>query len=279
MKVDSFIKQIVRANPASHKGQNGRVLVIGGSKLFHAASFWAAAMAAKIVDMVHFSSPTMENNELMRVRAKEKFWDGIVVSFEDVEHYIEEDDAILIGPGMERGEETRKIVNKLLTKYPEKRWVVDGGALQEVDPNLLTGSMVVTPNFRELTVISGENLKSENLNTNQNLNSKTHIQNISKKLGVTVLAKGKIDLISDGKQVVVIEGGNAGMTKGGTGDVLAGVVTALYAKSPPFASCVVASYINKRAGEKLEKKVGNFYGAAELIPEVQIQLAKVIIGQ
>ena len=54
----------------SHKGQNGRMLVIGGSKLFHSSIFWTADVASKIVDLVHFSSPVMENNDLMRKKAK-----------------------------------------------------------------------------------------------------------------------------------------------------------------------------------------------------------------
>ena len=105
--IDKFVKQIVLPQANSHKGENGRVLVIGGSRLFHAASFWSACMASKIVDMVHFSSPMIENNELMRVRAKAKFWEGIVVPWEEVEHYIEEDDCVLIGPGMVKGNESK----------------------------------------------------------------------------------------------------------------------------------------------------------------------------
>ena len=264
-----YLDQIVLPKENSHKGENGRVLVIGGSKLFHAASFWSAVMASKIVDMVHFSSPLMENNELMRVRAKEKFWAGIIVSWEDVEKYIEEDDCILIGPGMERGEETRKIVNELLTKYPEKKWVVDGGALQEVDPSLLTRSMIVTPNKREMGII-------ESKLTNQQTNELTE-------RGVTVLAKGVVDVVTGNEQTnklinqrIEIKGGSAGMTKGGTGDVLAGMVAGLYAKSSAMASCAVASYVNKRAGEELEKKVGVYFAASDLIGEVQIQLGKML---
>lgn len=252
---EDFVKQIVLPQAGSHKGENGRVLVIGGSKLFHAASFWSAAMASKIVDMVHFSSPAMENNELMRVRAKDKFWDGIVVPWAEVEHYIQEDEVILIGPGMERGEDTKQIVNALLKKYPEKRWVVDGGALQEVDPSLLNGKMIVTPNVREREIL-GDKIP----------------------VGVTVLAKGPVDVVTSGEEKVEIAGGSAGMTKGGTGDVLAGLVAGLYAKSPAMASCVVASSVNKRAGENLEDRVGPFFGAAELIPEVQKVLGDLLPG-
>lgn len=251
--IDKFVKQIVLPKPDSHKGENGRVLVIGGSRLFHAASFWSACMASKIVDMVHFSSPVMENNELMRVSAKAKFWEGIVVSWEEVTHYIAEDDAVLIGPGMERGEETKKIVDELLAKYPDKRWVVDGGALQEVNPSLLKQNMIITPNKREQEILGSKVPE-----------------------GVTILAKGMVDVISDGTRRIEIPGGSSGMTKGGTGDVLAGLVLGLYAKSPAMASCVVASTVNKRAGEQLEKKFGVFFSASDLIGEVQKVLGKML---
>lgn len=251
-----YLEQIALPEKNSRKGENGRVLVIGGSRLFHAASFWSAAMAAKIVDMVHFSSPTMENNELMRVRAKEKFWEGIVVPWEEVEHYILEDDCILIGVGMERGEVTRKIVNGLLAKYPEKKWVVDGGALQEVDPGLLKQNMIVTPNVKEMEIL--------------------HHYTITPLDHLTILAKGPVDVVSCGDMRVEIPGGSAGMTKGGTGDVLSGLVAGLYAKSPAMAACVVASNANKRAGEELEKRVGPFFSANDLIPEVQKQLGNLL---
>lgn len=245
-QMGQYVRQIVLPKNNSKKGENGRVLVIGGSRLFHVASFWSACIASKIVDMVHFSSPVMENNELMRVRAKENFWEGIVVPWEEVEHYIEEDDAILIGPGMERGEETRQLVNDLLRRYPSKKWVVDGGALQEVDPRLLNEKMIVTPNIREQEIL-GNKIPD----------------------GVVILAKGVVDVVIRGEERVEIVGGSAGMTKGGTGDVLAGVVVGLYAKSPAMACCVVASQANKRAGEVLEKRVGTFFSAVDLIPEVQ----------
>jgi len=251
--ITKYYKLLVMPQKNSRKGENGRVLVIGGSKLFHAASFWAACMASKIVDMVHFSSPTVENNELMRVRAKAKFWEGIVVPWEEIGHYIEEDDCVLIGPGMERGGETREIVNELLVKYPQKRWVVDGGALQEVDPRLLNKNMIVTPNKRESEIL-GDKIPKD----------------------VTVLAKGLVDLVTDGKEKIEINGGSPGMTKGGTGDVLSGLVAGLYAKSPPLASCVVASQANKRAGGNLANKVGPFFSAGEMISEVPKVLGEML---
>lgn len=262
------------------KGDNGRVLVIGGSKLFHAASFWSAGMASRLVDLVHFSSPAMENNELMRVRAKSKFWEGIVVPWEDVEHYIEEDDVILIGPGMVRDEgaqvngiqqmayskweqwgqndNTREIINYLLKKYPEKKWVVDGGALQEVNVTKLNKNMIVTPNKRELEILYEKAGVQD-------------VRDLARELGVTVLAKGVVDIVTDGERVERVGGGSAGMVKGGTGDVLSGLVAGLYAKNDAMESAVLASRVCKRAGEKLVEKMGPYFSASELldtVPEV-----------
>ena len=84
----------------SHKGENGKLLFIGGSVLFHAASLWSLQVASRIVDMVFYSS-VPENNALVE-KEKEEFRNGIVVPRNKIEHYIEEADCILIGPGLPR---------------------------------------------------------------------------------------------------------------------------------------------------------------------------------
>ena len=63
---DDFFSELKLTLPSktSHKGQNGRLLIIGGSHLFHAASFWALQVASRIVDLVHYSS-TVENNRIV----------------------------------------------------------------------------------------------------------------------------------------------------------------------------------------------------------------------
>ena len=138
--------------PDSHKGQNGRLLVIGGSHLFHAASLWALTVASRIVDLVHYCS-VPENNEIVK-RAKEEFRNGIVVSRRDVENYIEEDDCILIGPGMTRDGETETLTNSLLKKYPHKQWVIDAGALQMMDVSLIPKNAILTPHHGEFESLS-----------------------------------------------------------------------------------------------------------------------------
>jgi NAD(P)H-hydrate repair Nnr-like enzyme with NAD(P)H-hydrate dehydratase domain len=98
--INQHLRQIEPFSPESHKGENGKLLIIGGSHLFHAASKWSLDIASKFVDMVFYAS-TPENNQLIK-EAKQNFWNGIVVPRAELENYLKEADCILIGPGMER---------------------------------------------------------------------------------------------------------------------------------------------------------------------------------
>ena len=66
------------------------------------------------------------------------------------------------------------------------------------------------------------------------------------------------------------------MTKGGTGDVLAGLAAALYCKNDAFLSASAASFINKKAGDSLYEKVGPNFNASDLVTEVPRAMKKVL---
>lgn len=283
--ITQYISQIKVPADHSHKGQNGKLMLIGGSELFHAASKWSLDVASNFVDMVFYSS-VPNNNELIQ-RAKAEFWNGIVVRRNDIESYIEEADCVLIGPGMDRAtpkllnvsaqelkqrlsqspteEEwntnTEFVVNYLLNKYRQKKWVIDAGALQMVLPSLLTETMIITPHTGEL-----ERLEGMIKHTQPESKNDTFDQLLA--TGVTIVLKGPIDYVYQDNSVVEIKGGSAGMTKGGTGDVLAGLIAALYCTNEKEVSAVVGSYINKRAGEELANQVGPFFNASELVAMV-----------
>ena len=90
----------------------------------------------------------------------------------------------------------------------------------------------------------------------------------------TLLLKGPVDQVSSQGKTIKIEGGNAGMTKGGTGDVLAGLVAALYCTHEAITAAVVASFINKKAGESLYHRVGPYYNTSDLVAEVPRTMRK-----
>lgn len=256
----------------SHKGQNGKLLLIGGSDLFHAASKWSLDVASHFVDMLFYAS-VPSNNELVTA-AKGQFWNGIVVERTDIESYLKEADVVLIGPGMERAElkypdlttppteaewqhSTEKIVNYLLKKYPTKKWVIDAGALQMVDPALLGPGMIITPHIGELERVTARLPQSED----------SGVEQLTKR-GIIIVLKGRKEYVYFNQNIVEIEGGDPGMTKGGTGDVLAGLIAALYTTNDAATAAVVGSYINKRAGEVLATEFGSNFNASELVQAI-----------
>ncbi len=254
-EITRYLKKVRLPSRSSHKGQNGKLLIIGGSELFHAASRWSLEVATKFVDMVFYAS-TPDNNELIK-EAKGEFWNGIVVPRDEVESYLQEADCVLIGPGMMRDKETKRKVDFLVGKYPDKKWIIDAGALQVINPKLLNTNCIITPHAQEMKKLK-ENCKAEGV--------------VFSKLLVNILLKGEDDKITffkkDKKKRLVMHGGNEGMTKGGTGDVLAGLVASIYTKHPADVAMVVGSYINKKAGEELYTAVGPYYNASDLVATI-----------
>jgi len=310
----SEIQSIKRAKQDSHKGQNGKLLVIGGSTLFHSASLWSLTVASRIVDLVHYSS-VKENNEIV-AKSKQEFRNGIVIERQDIESYIKEDDCILIGPGMVRsdktlneykdvyksikdineladeGEQTFALTNYLLKKYPHKQWVIDAGALQMIDIRLIPKNAILTPHKKELEGLWKKYIsldKKNKIDEKQELTTADKVTIIVKAFACTILLKGAEDIACIGESCCkdgcdsekgvcapaecrIITGGNEGMTKGGTGDVLAGLIASLYCTNDAYISTIAGSYINKKAGEELYKRVGPYFNASDLAEQIPITM-------
>jgi hydroxyethylthiazole kinase-like uncharacterized protein yjeF len=268
----------------SHKGQNGKLMVIGGSHLFHAASLWALQIATRIVDMVFYSS--IAENNLLVEELKKEFRGGIIVRRDDIDSYIQEAQAVVIGPGMVRteklmhkdisnledinrlkdeGEQSYYLTRYVLEKHPDMKWIIDAGALQMMDPEWLKplSAVVITPHALEFERVFKMKATKEN------------VAEIAKKYQCIVLLKSEADTVCTKDSCVSIVGGNAGMTKGGTGDVLAGLIGALACNNDLLLATQAGSYFNKKAGESLFERVGYYFNASDLadeIPQVMKQL-------
>lgn len=266
------LKDLFVPNSNSTKGENGKITIIGGSSLFHGAPLLALTAASKFVDMVYFSSPEKSVGEVAN-SIKSKLFSFIWVPWNEIDSYIEKSDAILIGPGVmryrsekstdeerlmcdEACRQSSAITKRLLTKFPDKKWVIDGGALQVLEKEWIPGGAVLTPNQKEY----------------KNLFGNMEVSEVVKKYNCTIVYKKPETIVCSPEICMVVKGGNAGLTKGGTGDVQAGLTAALLAQNDPFLAGATASFVVKKTSDELFKKVGTFYNADDLAKEVPLLL-------
>ena len=246
-----FSKNLYLPKKNSHKGDNGIITIIAGSKQYHGSALLAIKVASKIVDLVYFYS-TKENQALMK-KLKSGSCEFINITKKaSLQTSLERSDAILIGPGMEISNKNKNLINKLLKKFGDKKIILDAGALRMLEKRLLNENIVITPHINEFRALFGaENIKKA-----------------AKKYKCTIVLKGQTDIICNSQKIYYNKVGNAGMTKGGTGDVLAGLIAALAAKNDVLTAAFYGSFFNKKAGERLFKRVGYFYNASDLIEEI-----------
>jgi len=258
--------------------KNGQVTIIGGSELFHGAPLLSLKVASRIVDMVFFASPEPSVGKVAE-EFKSKLFSFICVPWDEVDAYIKKSDSILIGPGFMRfgsertpedkrdysyhdaGKKSREITERLLKKFPVKRWVIDGGSLQVMDVDWIPKNAVLTPNKKEFELLF--RVKEQ---------ESERVKELAEKYSCVINAKGSRNIVYSPTDCVEIPGGNAGLTKGGVGDVLAGLTVALLAKNEPFLAATSASFICKMASDMLYSKVGTNYNADDLADQIPITL-------
>src|SRR3989442_10921200 len=236
--------------PDSHKGQNGRLLVVGGGPFTGAPAFVGLAAYRIGVDVVHVATPSIAFEPVAA------YSPSLIVHPLPGARFLKTDvgavleiasgmDAAGIGPGLGASDATKDAI-RVLVRSLNLPMVLDADALTAAGEDLacLAGKRgIVTPHHKEFEVLSGTTLPAE-------LPAKIEAaKSFAKKVGFTVLLKGSPDVITDGASHRKNKVHNVGMTKGGTGDSLAGICGALLSKRlPPFIAARMAAFGNGYAG-------------------------------
>ncbi|MDR0766855.1 MAG: NAD(P)H-hydrate dehydratase, partial [Methanosarcinales archaeon] len=160
-----------------------------------------------------------------------------------------------------------------------KKAVIDADALApEIFEALIqndTAEFVITPHYHELVRTAAyfeKELPAKKKEMSVDALEDAVLE-ISKKLGVAVLLKGREDLIANGGEIRYNSTGNAGMSVGGTGDVLAGIVGSLLAKNGAAAAAGCGAYICGKAGDAAYAEVGDSLIPADLIDKIPFALS------
>lgn len=250
-----FCLLMMKRNPNSHKGDNGRVLVIAGSEDFvGAAALTGLAALRSGVDIVVVACPEQAAyaiNALTPDLITKKLW-GHFLKTSHVPILVEmakKFDCIVIGPGLGQNKETMKAVRMLCDEIKKPK-VIDADAIK-AKPKL--SKCIVTPHKKEFEILFKKKATKANVKKAAGRNS-------------VVLLKGPVDLISNGTKILENKTGNASMTKGGTGDCLAGLCGGLVAQGMPlFKAASEAARINGLAGDYLLEEMGYGFVASDLL--------------
>lgn len=254
-----------------HKYNFGSLLVIGGSKIYSGSpTFNALAALRSGVDLVEIAAPERAAN-IIASFSPDLITHPLKGDFLKREHLkqiykiLENKTGFVIGGGLGREKETFKAVQKFLSeaKLPG---VIDADAIYAVaeKPEIVREkNFVLTPHAYEFFILSGERVLDD-LERRKN-----KVIKVARELKTTILLKGNIDIISDGNKIYLNKTGTPYMTKGGTGDTLAGICGALLARKVNcFESACCAAYINGRAGELASKKFRESFLASDLLNEI-----------
>ncbi|MDG6940310.1 MAG: NAD(P)H-hydrate dehydratase [Nitrososphaerota archaeon] len=271
LEPEVFGEWFPRRRSSSRKGENGRVLVVGGSWLYHGAPVNSSrgAMAAG-VDLVYLAVP-----KTISVPVRSMSADIIVYPLPDAKttagsmrrllKWLPEIDCAVVGPGTAgpASEGLALLVRELRSRGVAV--VLDAGALEkEIVAPASGGRAVVTPHAGEFKRLTGVELPRE-------LGARVEpVRKAAKELGVTILQKGRGDVISDGTACFTTATGRAAMTVGGTGDVLAGLVGGLLSLGmDPVRAAAVGSYANGLAGTRAWEEYGNRITATDVGAELR----------
>lgn len=266
-----LIKKIYKPRDEwSHKGDFGSLLVIGGSKKYSGSPAFNALAAQRTgVDLVTIAAPRRSADIIASFSPDLITYplDGDYLNethLDDIFILTKDSDAVTIGGGLERNEETLTTVRKIL-KGVTLPCVIDADAIHAVttDKKVLRDNFVLTPHSNEFYVLTG---KKPGIDLKKRI---ALVKEEASKLGCIISLKGHIDIISDGRKVAINKTGNPFMTKGGTGDTLTGICGALLARNiDPFEAACAACYINGCAGDLAAKKLGEGLMATDLINEI-----------
>lgn len=256
----------------SRKGDNGIVLIVGGSRIYHGAPVLASIAALRAgTDLVFTAIP---RSNIIPVRAYSP--DFIVLPLPDEKLTIgvanrimallpKKPDSAAIGMGMSiaKPEALVSLIRQL--RKANVKLLLDASALiPEILGEISGTGTIVTPHGGEYKRLFGKDY-----DTNEDVQVSS-VQTLAKHYGITIVLKGSINIISDGvyENVATIRRSTPAMTVGGMGDILSGLTAGLLTKYSSFNASLLGVYLNGIAASLAYKRVGLHMLATDVIGEL-----------
>ena len=271
---EATIKEFIPARSKdSRKGDNGTVLVVGGSYLYHGAPILASLAALRSgTDLVYTAVPKTHVGPARAVSpdlivipmADSKLTRGSVNKLLGMIPKGLDSAAIGMGLAVDDRHALRMLVSGLIDS--DVRIVLDAAALvPEIIPAISHSKTIVTPHAGEFRRLFGQ-VPPDDTDTRAALAEET-----AAAAGITIMLKGRTDIITDGSTTYLNSTGTPAMTVGGTGDILSGLTAGILARSRSMLSVAAASaFINGRAGRSVQDRLGLHMMPSDLAGEIPI---------
>jgi NAD(P)H-hydrate epimerase len=245
----------------SNKGSYGRVAVIAGSKNMSGAAYLCSKAAYSTgVGLVkiytHESNRTIIQSQLPEaIMMTYNDYEGALSSVEDA---IKWASVIVVGPGLGVDSTSERMLYELLLNS-EVPMVLDADALNILSNNLemirtTSVPIVMTPHMMEMSRLIG---KKVSVLAKDRFKIATKF---SREYDVTLVLKDAKSIVTDGREQIYMNlAGNNGMSTGGSGDVLAGIIAGMLAGGLPlFEAAQIGTYVHCLAGDKAAEKKGKY---------------------
>ena len=250
---EDILTKVIKKRPSnSHKGNYGRVLLIGGSENYGGAIIMAAEAAlnsgAGLISVathaVNLDALHARNPEVMFIDWRDR----------NLVNLMKKMDVIVCGPGLGSGTFTRQLMSTICQNVSQNQiLILDASALDMIsqDAKLIptqVGLVVITPHQMEWQRLSQIRIPYQTDSANLNALKKIFpTQN-----AVLVLKSNHTHIYTKANQIFVNPLGNPGMATGGMGDTLAGIIGGFTAQfGNNLDSVLAAVFIHSLAGDKI----------------------------
>lgn len=258
---NTVLEQFPDRRPESHKGDFGKLLFLCGSVGYTGAAELAAKGALRtgaglvflgvpesiyMIEAIKLTEPVVfplpEKNGMIC----EEALDTLLPRLPDV-------DAVLMGPGLGRSSGVERVICRILREYTGPVVLdADGINVMEQHKDILrerTGPTILTPHEGEFTRFAGMQPESREDSAMQ----------LACDVNSVVVLKGHRTVITDGSRLYCNPTGNPGMAVGGSGDILAGIITSLLGqKLDPLMAAVCGAWLHGAAGDICAERMGQY---------------------
>lgn len=262
MNIIQEIKELMpKRKSESHKGDYGRVAILGGSSGMAGSVYMSSLAAMRTGAGMTFILAPKSISEILQIKANEQIIKEIDCHnfyysseiFDQILENVEGKDTLIIGPGMGKGEDLNKLIGEIIAST-DIDMVIDADGLDALSKDLSilksNNKIILTPHIGEFSRLTG--LEIDKIKEDE----ESIARNFAKDNDIILVLKSNHTIVTDGQKFYKNEIGNPGMATAGVGDVLTGVIASLMKRLNPFESAKLGVYIHSLAGDIASKKLG-----------------------